>query len=117
MLIGLFITASYVQANEEEHKAEHQTEELAGKNEHPSHQHEIKHKEETHHEHGFKIMGVDFAIISGVLTLFSLLTTFTIGMLRRFGKKKLNMNLHHYAAYTTVALACIHAIYNLLTHV
>lgn len=102
------IGAPRVQANEAEHGTEH--------HEHSSHQHGTTQEKAGHHDHSQDFMGVGFGLLSGALTLTSLLTTFIIGMLRRFGKKKMNMNLHHYAAYTTVALAFIHGIYNLVTH-
>ena len=117
LFTGLVVTTSYAQADEAGHGKEHHAEELTG-GETSSQRHEPAHEEESSHEHssGFKIMGMSFGVISGILTITSLLTTFTIGMLRHFGKKKLNMKLHHYAAYTTVTLACIHAVYNLVTH-
>jgi hypothetical protein len=111
MFLGMVLTFSIVQANDVEHGGEeHQ--------EHSLYQHETMQKKTNHQDHsqGFKIFGVRFGILSGILTITSLLTTFTIGMLRRFGKKRLNMKFHHYAAYTTVTMACIHAVYNLVTH-
>ncbi len=67
-------------------------------------------------QEGFKVMGIDFGVLSGVLTITSLFVTFIIGMLRHFGKRKFNRKYHHYAAYTTVIAAAVHAVYNLITH-
>ena len=66
---------------------------------------------DTHEEEG---EGLEFGVISGLVTLICVISTVVAGRLMKKGKVK--VRTHHTLAYVTVALALFHGIYNFVTH-
>jgi hypothetical protein len=66
---------------------------------------------DTHEEEG---EGLEFGVISGLVTLICVISTVVAGWLMKKGKVK--VRTHHTLAYVTVALALFHGIYNFVTH-
>lgn len=66
---------------------------------------------DTHEEEG---AGLEFGVISGLVTLICVISTVVTGRLMKKGKVK--VRTHHMLAYVTVALALFHGIYNFVTH-
>jgi hypothetical protein len=56
------------------------------------------------------------SILTGGVTLLALLFTFSLGFLGRRGIIRFNLKLHSLGAYTTIAIAIVHVVVNLLTH-
>ena len=56
------------------------------------------------------------SILTGGITLIALLFTFSVGFLGRRGIIKFNLKFHSLGAYTTIFIAVVHVVVNLLTH-
>lgn len=64
----------------------------------------------------YLIFGKPLILYGGILTLISLLSTATIGMLNHNGKTNISMNYHFWLARITVAFALIHGILGILAY-
>ncbi|UCB52561.1 MAG: hypothetical protein JSV10_00235 [Candidatus Zixiibacteriota bacterium] len=58
--------------------------------------------------------GLELGVISGLITLVCVAGTVVVGRLMKKGKVK--VGTHHTLAYTSLALALFHGIYNFITH-
>ena len=78
------------------------------------HQHEPIVPEQTQvHQHDG--MGTP-SILTGGITLLALVFTFSLGFLGRRGVIHFNLKLHSLCAYSTLFIAIVHVVVNLLTH-
>jgi hypothetical protein len=68
--------------------------------------------EEQEHVHASETMNI--SLISGVIVLAFVISTVMAGRFMRKGKVK--VKTHHRLAYTTLTLAIVHGVYNLLVH-
>ena len=66
---------------------------------------------DTHEEEG---EGLEFGVLSGLITFICVISTVVTGRLMKKGKVK--VRIHHALAYILVGLALFHGIYNFLTH-